>query len=128
MKNITASVDEETHRRARTKAAERNTSVSALVKEFLIELLSQEPDARRLERKERELRARIGAFKAQREIVRPRTEAQLDVPINRAGENTNRQRVKNSDAMQRVSHRYGKMVCIAPNDLPNLCRCHVAHS
>ena len=35
MKNITVSVDEETHRLAHIRAAELDTSVSALVKEFL---------------------------------------------------------------------------------------------
>ena len=35
MKNITVSVDEETHRLARIRAAELDTSVSALVRQFL---------------------------------------------------------------------------------------------
>ncbi len=35
MKNITLSVDEETYRRARIAAAERNTTVSALVRNYL---------------------------------------------------------------------------------------------
>ena len=35
MKNITVSVDEETHRLARIRAAELDTSVSALVREFV---------------------------------------------------------------------------------------------
>ena len=35
MKNITVSVDEETHRLARIRAAELDTSVSALVRDFL---------------------------------------------------------------------------------------------
>ncbi|MCY3839683.1 MAG: hypothetical protein OXH09_13700 [Gammaproteobacteria bacterium] len=35
MKNITVSVDEEIHRLARIRAAERDTSVSALVRDFL---------------------------------------------------------------------------------------------
>ncbi len=35
MKNITVSIDDETYRQARIKAAEQNTSVSALVREFL---------------------------------------------------------------------------------------------
>ena len=35
MRNITVSVDEETHRLARIKAAELDTSVSALVREYL---------------------------------------------------------------------------------------------
>ncbi len=35
MRNITVSVDDETHRLARIRAAEMDTSVSALVREFL---------------------------------------------------------------------------------------------
>ena len=62
MKNITVSVDEETYRRARVKAAEQSTSVSALVKRFLTELALGESDFERLEREERELRARIRNF------------------------------------------------------------------
>jgi hypothetical protein len=38
MKNITVSVDDETYRRSRIKAAEAGTSVSALVKSFLVAL------------------------------------------------------------------------------------------
>jgi hypothetical protein len=64
MKNITVSVDDETYRRARIKAAERETSISALVKRFLTQLASEESAAGLLEREERELRARIGAFRA----------------------------------------------------------------
>jgi plasmid stability protein len=64
MKNITVSVDDDTYRRARIKAAERETSVSALVKHFLMQLASEESSVELLEREERELRARIGAFTA----------------------------------------------------------------
>lgn len=35
MKNITVKIDDETYRRARILAAERETSVSAMVREFL---------------------------------------------------------------------------------------------
>ncbi len=42
MKNITVSVDEETHRWARIRAAELGTSVSALVREYLRSLAPQE--------------------------------------------------------------------------------------
>jgi hypothetical protein len=62
VKKITVFVDDETYRRARMKAAERDTSLSALVKRFLDELASEESDAERLKREERELRARIVAF------------------------------------------------------------------
>jgi len=43
MKNITVSVDEETHRMARIRAAELDTPVSALVREFLRSLARNRP-------------------------------------------------------------------------------------
>ena len=43
MKNITVSVDEETHRMARIHAAELDTSVSALVGEFLRSFAANRP-------------------------------------------------------------------------------------
>jgi hypothetical protein len=64
MKNITVSLDEETYRRARTIAGQRNTSVSALVKRFLLELGSGESETQRLKREERALREQIVAFRA----------------------------------------------------------------
>jgi plasmid stability protein len=70
MKNITVSVDDETYRRARIKAAEHETSVSALVRRFLSELATEESDAERLKREERELRARIAAFTAGDRLAR----------------------------------------------------------
>lgn len=63
MKNITVSVDDETYRRARVKAAERDTSVSALVKRYLTELAAGESDVERLKREERALRERISSFR-----------------------------------------------------------------
>lgn len=39
MRNITVSVDDETYRRSRVKAAEAGTSVSALVRGFLVSLV-----------------------------------------------------------------------------------------
>ena len=73
MKNITVSVDDDTYRQARAKAAERDTSLSALVRRFLIELVSEESSERGLERQERELRAQIGNFSAGDRL--PREEA-----------------------------------------------------
>ena len=64
MKNITVSVDDETYRRARIKAAEHDTSISALVRKFLVELAGSESDIERLKRQERELRERIRSFRA----------------------------------------------------------------
>jgi hypothetical protein len=64
MRNITVSVDDKTYRRARVKAAEQDTSVSALVKRFLNGLAAEESDCERLKREERALRDRISAFRA----------------------------------------------------------------
>jgi plasmid stability protein len=64
MKNITVSVDDETYRRARVKAAEHDTSVSALVRKFLAELAGSESEIERLKRQEREIRDRIRSFRA----------------------------------------------------------------
>jgi uncharacterized protein YdaU (DUF1376 family) len=64
VKNITVSLDDDTYRRARIIAAERDTSVSALVKEFLRGLGSGESQVERLKREERALRERITSFQA----------------------------------------------------------------
>ncbi|HYZ42516.1 MAG TPA: hypothetical protein VE687_18115 [Stellaceae bacterium] len=70
MKNITVSLDDETYRRARMIAAQRDTSVSALVKGFLVELASGETESERLKRQERALRERIAAFRASDRLPR----------------------------------------------------------
>ena len=55
MKNITVSVDEETHRLARIRAAELDTSVSALVREYLRSLVSKSSElASDVEREQRD--------------------------------------------------------------------------
>jgi hypothetical protein len=64
VKNITVSLDDDTYRRARMIAAERDTSISALVKEFLLGLGSGESQVDRLKREERALRERITSFRA----------------------------------------------------------------
>lgn len=79
MKNITVSVDEETYRRARIRAAELDTSVSALVRAYL-EMVAEKPSTgsselstpavrtvskeefERLERLEKETHAKIKGF------------------------------------------------------------------
>jgi hypothetical protein len=70
MKNITVSLDEETYRRARMIAAQRDTSVSALVRRFLVDLASGESETERLQRQERELRDRITDFDASDRLSR----------------------------------------------------------
>ena len=85
MKNITVSVDEEIHRLARIRAAERDTSVSALVRDFLSRLASGRVDdtaasksrmdvdeLRRMRLREvlADIRATSGGFKAADNIPR----------------------------------------------------------
>ena len=64
MKNITVSVGDEIYRRARIAAAERETSVSALVRQFLIDVATKESERERLKREEAELRDAVKAFRA----------------------------------------------------------------
>ena len=54
MKNITVSIDEETHRHARIRAAELGTSVSALVRGYLRELVAEPVDVTRTRVKDSE--------------------------------------------------------------------------
>jgi hypothetical protein len=70
MRNITVAVDDETYKRARVAAAERDTSVSALVKAYLEQLASHETEIERLKRQEREIRSQIAAFNAGDRISR----------------------------------------------------------
>jgi Arc/MetJ-type ribon-helix-helix transcriptional regulator len=59
VKNITVTVNDELYRRARVRAAELRTTVSALVREHLERLTEEESQADRLRREQRELIARI---------------------------------------------------------------------
>ncbi|HSZ06965.1 MAG TPA: hypothetical protein VK794_00395 [Steroidobacteraceae bacterium] len=70
MKNITVSLDDDTYRRARMVAAERDTSISALVKMFLVSLGAGETQMERLKREERALRERITSFRASDKLPR----------------------------------------------------------
>ena len=49
MKNITVAVDDETYRQAHVRAAEMDTSVSALVREYLQSLTDAGPEFQKLE-------------------------------------------------------------------------------
>jgi plasmid stability protein len=64
MKNITVSLPDDVYRRARIMAAERDTSVSALVREFLGNLAEAETDFERRKRLQNEIIASIRAFSA----------------------------------------------------------------
>jgi predicted transcriptional regulator len=70
MKNLTVALDDDTYRRVRMIAAQRDTSVSALVKQFLIDLASGESQTERLKRQERELRESITDFDASDRLSR----------------------------------------------------------
>ena len=62
MKNITVSLPDGVYRQARIKAAERDTSVSALVRQYLITLAEEESDFERRKRLQQEVLASIKAF------------------------------------------------------------------
>ena len=105
MKNITVSVDEQTHRLARIRAAELDTSVSALVRDYLKNLVADrsggtadngpvvEPEAERRSRMLREviedIRATSPEFRAADNLPREelydraRAEAQAAAPAER---------------------------------------------
>ena len=76
MKNITVSLDDETYRRARMIAAHRDTSVSALVKRFLVDLASGETEFERLRRLEQAMREQIvdfdGSYRLPRDEIHDR--------------------------------------------------------
>jgi hypothetical protein len=63
VKNITVSLPDDVYRRARMTAASRDTSVSALVREFL-EALDAEGDFARRVKLEREVLASVKRFRA----------------------------------------------------------------
>jgi hypothetical protein len=68
MKNITVSVDDETYRNARIHAAQTNTTVSAMVREFLVGLAGgtgldpKSAEFRRLAKEDVELRNRTSGY------------------------------------------------------------------
>jgi Arc/MetJ-type ribon-helix-helix transcriptional regulator len=70
VKNITVSVPEEIYRRARVKAAERDSSVSALVREFLRRLGDEESDFEKGKRLQDEVLATIRRFRAGDRLTR----------------------------------------------------------
>ena len=64
MKNITVSVSDEVYRAARIRAAERGTSVSALVGDYLRSLSGREPEFSRLEALQKRIQGEISRFRA----------------------------------------------------------------
>ena len=70
MKNITVSVSEDVYRRARIKAAELDTSVSALVREFLENLGSDRSDFERRRRLQDDVLGTVKSFRARDRLSR----------------------------------------------------------
>lgn len=70
VKNITVSVDDTTHRRARIRAAEQGTSVSAAVRDFLIRWSGEETDFERRKRLQDEAISTIKAFRGGNRLPR----------------------------------------------------------
>jgi plasmid stability protein len=64
MKNITVTLDDETYRKARIRAAELDTSVSAIVRKYLTEFAEGESRFERLKKQEEALLAKIEKFTA----------------------------------------------------------------
>jgi plasmid stability protein len=70
MKNITVSVPDDVYRDARIRAAERGTSVSALVAEYLRSLSGGQAQFSRLEAQQKQIQSRIGRFRARDRLDR----------------------------------------------------------
>lgn len=70
MRNITVTVDDETYRKARLRAAAADTSVSQLVRAYLQSLAAEGDEFDRKRAEEEAIRARIAAFDAGARIDR----------------------------------------------------------
>lgn len=71
MKNVTVSLDDESYRNARVKAAEMGRSLSALVRDYLRDLGAKESEFERLHKRELELRKKLtGNFSASDRLSR----------------------------------------------------------
>jgi hypothetical protein len=70
MKNITVTVEDDIYRRARMRAAELDTSVSAQVRLFLEQFAQKETEFERLKKLEQRLRTEIGGISASDRLSR----------------------------------------------------------
>ncbi len=70
MRNITVSVPDDVYREARVRAAERGTSVSGLVREFLGSLMGRDEEFARLEALQRKVQGEIVQFRAADRVSR----------------------------------------------------------
>jgi plasmid stability protein len=70
MKNITVTVPDDVYRNARIRAAERGTSVSSLVGEYLRSLSGREAEFSRLEAQQKQIQSQISRFRARDRLDR----------------------------------------------------------
>ena len=70
MRNITVSVPDDVYRSARIRAAERGSSVSALVAEYLRSLSEREAEFSRLEAQQRQVQEEIDQFSPRDRLTR----------------------------------------------------------
>jgi plasmid stability protein len=68
--NITVTVPDDIYRRARVRAAEKGTSVSSLVRDFLSSLDGSDVEFRRLAALQDEILSQIGQFRATDRLTR----------------------------------------------------------
>lgn len=67
---VTVSLTDDVYRRARIEAAKRNSSVSALVREFLTRLGAENSDVERRKRLQRDVLATIHRFRGADRLTR----------------------------------------------------------
>jgi plasmid stability protein len=72
VRNITVSLPDDVYREARIKAASRDSSVSALVREFLTSLAGEEDTFARLKRLETEALSTVKTFNGGDRLTRDR--------------------------------------------------------
>jgi plasmid stability protein len=70
MKNITVSLDDETYRRARVRAAELDTSVSAVVRDYLVQFAGGQTDFERRRKLQERALSSIATFRASGRLTR----------------------------------------------------------
>jgi plasmid stability protein len=81
MANITVTVPDEVYRRARVKAAEQSTSVSALVRQFLTDLAGAETEFERLKRMQNDVLHAVVGFSAGDRLSRDELYGQARRPV-----------------------------------------------
>jgi hypothetical protein len=64
MRNVTVSIPDDVYGAARIRAAEMDTSISAMVAEYLVSLSRNEEEFARLEEQQRRIVSEIGRFSA----------------------------------------------------------------